>query len=251
MPTTQVIIGDCRTVMPTLAPVDLVITSPPYFEKNGWTKSLMKDFGALLKNTLKPNARAWVNFGQVAEDYRRPYITQDAIADSLTTLQTCGWCKSLVIDGYQRGHYTPINSKTKLNYVWEFLFQFCNGNSPLPLNRLSAGVPFSDQNNLTRGTRGKNGDLHCSGDFWNLDIEESAWFIPYATTGKTDKKEHEYQFPQELVRRIINLSNLPEGATILDPFAGSNTVGKVAYELGFNSIAIELDETKVKYRGPV
>ena len=54
------------------------------------------------------------------------------------------------------------------------------------------------------------------------------------------KEAHFATFPEELVRPCI-LAGCPEGGTVLDPFAGSGTVGKVAEDLGRNSILIELN----------
>lgn len=54
------------------------------------------------------------------------------------------------------------------------------------------------------------------------------------------KGEHFATFPEELVRRCI-LAGCPKGGTVLDPFCGSGTAGKVAYDLGREFIGIELN----------
>ena len=65
-----------------------------------------------------------------------------------------------------------------LNYCWEYVFTYTKGVAGIPLDRCSIGVPFTDKSNTKRGTRGKNGDLHCAGDIW---------FIPYKTIKSRDK----------------------------------------------------------------
>lgn len=69
--------------------------------------------------------------------------------------------------------------------------------------------------------KGKN-----PGDVWNIKLQPIS-------------DAHFATFPEELVKMCVE-AGCPEGGTVLDPFAGSGTVGKVAYELGRNAILIEL-----------
>ena len=64
----------------------------------------------------------------------------------------------------------------------------------------------------------------------------TVWTIP--TTPYLEA--HFATFPRELARRCI-LAGCPRGGTVLDPFAGSGTVGEVAEALGRDSILIELN----------
>jgi DNA modification methylase len=50
---------------------------------------------------------------------------------------------------------------------------------------------------------------------------------------------HFATFPEELARRCI-LAGCPPGGTVLDPFAGSGTVGRVATELNRASILVDI-----------
>lgn len=52
---------------------------------------------------------------------------------------------------------------------------------------------------------------------------------------------HPTQKPLSLMAWCIERLNLPEGATILDPYCGSGTTGVAATRLGFNFIGIEID----------
>jgi hypothetical protein len=69
--------------------------------------------------------------------------------------------------------------------------------------------------------KGKN-----PGDVWSIKLQ----FFPEA---------HFATFPEELVQRCIE-AGCPEDGVVLDPFAGSGTVGKVANDLGRKAILIEL-----------
>ena len=64
----------------------------------------------------------------------------------------------------------------------------------------------------------------------------SVWLIPNVP----GNGEHFAAFPPELPQTCM-LAGCPEGGTVIDPFGGSGTVGKVAEEYGRNSILIELN----------
>lgn len=61
---------------------------------------------------------------------------------------------------------------------------------------------------------------------------------------KSDKN-HPAIFPDELCRRILKYYSF-KGDTVLDPFAGSGTFGRVANEMGRIPVMCELDENYIK-----
>jgi len=74
---------------------------------------------------------------------------------------------------------------------------------------------------LRANPKGKN-----PGDVWSIKVQP----LPEA---------HFATFPEELVEKCIS-AGCPEGGVVLDPFAGSGTTGKVAYDLERSAILIEL-----------
>lgn len=226
--------------------VDVIMTSPPYKDEDGFSLALMRDLGRLAVHVLKPGGRVFMNFGQLRENFNRPYVARDLVQVGarlgLKAGQTIAWIKSVVIDEKQRGHYQPITMKSPtLNYCWESIFTFYKP-PEAGLDRLSIGVPFADKSNMERGSRGSNGDLHCAGD---------AWFIPYKTTGATKKKgaaelKGAYSYPEEVVERCLKVSDLQPGAVVLDPFVGGGTTVSVARRLGFNSIAVDMNKVALE-----
>ena len=56
---------------------------------------------------------------------------------------------------------------------------------------------------------------------------------------------HFATYPPKLIQPCI-LAGCPAGGTVLDPFAGSGTTGKVALEAGRSAILIELNPEYVK-----
>jgi site-specific DNA-methyltransferase (adenine-specific) len=95
------------------------------------------------------------------------------------------------------------------------------------------GQRLGDNSNLING-------LYKVGprDFRN---KRSVWTIvtqPYA-------EAHFATFPEEIPKLCILAGSKP-GDTVLDPFAGSGTTGKVAFELGRKAILIELNPAYIK-----
>lgn len=73
---------------------------------------------------------------------------------------------------------------------------------------------------------------------------DNVWLLNTGYMKSTPDKiayQHSAIFPDELAKRhILSWSN--EGDTVLDPFMGSGTTGKMAKHLGRNFIGIELDK---------
>ena len=230
------------------ASVDFALFSPPYFKRDKYTRALMLAVGRVLKRVLKPGARAQMVFGQVSEDFGRPKEAwklvleggaDDDAAAAIRSDQDLVWVKSFFHDGKHKGHFTPINSPDISNYGFEYVFGFIKGKKPAhPLNRLGIGVPYADKGNLKRGTRGKNGDVHCMGDAW--------WYITYDTVQDSDEKGHRHGFPLELARRAIVRSGIPKKSLVLDFFMGGGTTAEASRLCGMHVVGCDQDAAQVK-----
>jgi DNA modification methylase len=101
------------------------------------------------------------------------------------------------------------------------------------------GWPYNPDNKLAEGGSGiKHNHSFAAACTELLDFrnKRTVWTIatqPYA-------EAHFATFPEEIPKLCILAGSKP-GDTILDPFAGSGTVGKVALELGRKAILIELN----------
>lgn len=74
------------------------------------------------------------------------------------------------------------------------------------------------------------------GGKWNLSV----WDIMNVPPAQSKLEKSIAAFPEELVYRLIKLFS-HVGETVLDPFLGSGTTARVAYELGRNSVGYEKD----------
>lgn len=67
--------------------------------------------------------------------------------------------------------------------------------------------------------------------------EEDVWNIP---SQSRPGRHHPAVFPEELVERCLSVAGVSPGQTVLDPFAGSGTVLKVATAHGISADGIDL-----------
>jgi site-specific DNA-methyltransferase (adenine-specific) len=243
----KIIHGDCTLLLPKVSTrsVDCCITSPPY--------NLNKDYGTYKDNlprndylcwmakilaeiarVLKSDGHFFFNIAGAASDPELPLELIRLATQQFTIQNHIIWVKSIAVDGAAKGHCKPLQSRRFLNRQWENIYHLTHEGN-VPVNRLAIGVPYADKSNLTRGSRGKNGDVRCAGD---------VWFIPYPTV--QNRKTHPAAFPEELATRCLKLAGLPQEAWVLDPFAGSGTVGASARRLGLNSLLFELNPKYVE-----
>lgn len=201
--------------------IDLVITSPPYKDKDGFDWPLLRRVFQQLYRLQKNNTLFFLNFGHLAEDKMRPYnVCQMAIDNGYKLNDTIVWVKN---------HYKPIQGKRRLNNLSEFIFLLYKGEMPL-LNRLAIGIPYVDKTNANRFNGGL--DLHCPGN---------VWYINYETITRSEQKLHHDRFPVELPLRCIKLCGYYV-KEVLDPFCGSATVGVACKQLDKNFIGIDKDK---------
>ena len=215
--TIKLFLGDCFEGMERYLEknsVDVIVTSPPYnigvnYNKyddkipreeylnwlGNWaniTREVLKDDGSLFLNIGSKPSDPWVPF-EVALEMRKYFELQNVIH----------WIKSIYIEHESYGekvelnvgHYKPINSKRFINDTHEYVFHLTkHGN--VELDRLSIGVPYKDESNITRWDSGRKG-LRCRGN---------TWYVPYKTIQSRMKdRPHPASYPAELAKMCIQL----------------------------------------------
>jgi len=254
--------GDCtRDVEKTIDPrsIDLIATSPPYKSKDGFSLYMMHGLALAARSALKKNGLIFLNIAQLTECPERPFKAMLCFLENGFKLrQTVIWEKSRIVDEIligdddkvrrnedgdlvrapaQRGHFQPLNSNYLVNYCHEYIFVLEKDTKQRrKFDRLAVGLEYSDKTNLTRGTRGKHGDLHCTGD---------VWWVPHATTGPTKSKNHEHQFPVEIPTRCIKLAGLKKKSTVWDPWLGGGSTAVAAKSLSMNFIGHDIDKEMI------
>ena len=201
--------------------IDLIITSPPYKDKDGYNPYTMGLTAIKTFDKLKDNAFLFLNFGHLKEDKYRPFrVCNYFITSGFKLADTITWVKN---------HYTPLNGKKNLNNLTEFIFMLYKGEMP-DMDRLSIGVEYKDKSNVGRYS---DRDLKCGGNVWHIDIP---------TITKKSQRLHKDEYPVKLPENCIKLSGLKQGV-VLDVFGGSGTTAFAAQKLGLNWITVDKNYT--------
>lgn len=223
----NIINGDSRHELKKLpdSSVDLVVTSPPYKDEDGYTDQLIHDVFSQTYRIQKPSTLLFLNFGHLAGFKSRPFKVVSILEEIGYELNdTIIWTKT---------QYRPIQGNKRLNNLTEFIFLFNKGKMP-DIDRLAIGIEYADKTNIKRYAKDK--DLKCPGNSWN---------IGYETINSQAQKLHNDRFPLELPTRCIKLSGLKTG-TVLEPFAGSGTTLLACKNLGLDAIGIERNKSHIK-----
>lgn len=266
--------------------VDLIFTSPPYKEGDGFAPGLGYVLGRFAQRVLKPSGQLYVNFGQLKEELPRPFKFAVSV-EAATRLkapphaclqwgQTIAWVKSIA---------TPSWREILLERLAERKRAGASVLALSVLRDLLKGPPrMTTRGHVTtlNSARYMNYDWEPIFRYWkppepkldklaigvpytdksnhkrgtrgkNGDLRDrgDAWFVPYETTGAKKKKasaktKNAYAFPEALVEMVFKVSGLQPGAHVLDTFCGSGTVGRVARRMGFHFTGIDVDPAAIK-----
>lgn len=213
--------GDCREILPTLAPVDHVITDPPYGAE-----------AHTLQRRVQRERNSSAEYGRVVgvEPLEFAPMTADG-------REFCG------------------ESFAALARRWVLVFCQIEG---APLWRVSceAGglvykrtclwVKRDGMPQLTGDRPGMGYEafvaLHAQGrSRWNGGGAHGVYDVPKGSDRCSGKNPHPTQKPEALMLQLIAHFSDP-AETILDPFIGSGTTLVAAKQLGRRAIGIELNE---------
>ncbi len=221
--------------------IELTVTSPPYdnlrtYNGNNalWSESVWKSIIEELYNVTKPGGVVvWV----VGDATIKGSETGTSFKQALWARE-CGFnLHDTMI--YQKNGTGACGSNYAYWQAFEYMFVWSKG-KPNTINRIAdvvnkhAGKPRANVQNSERGER-DNTFVKESG------VRTNIWTYNVGFASGDDKNiNHPAKFPEKLAHdHIISWSN--EGDTVLDPFMGSGTTGKMAKQLGRNFIGIELD----------
>ena len=233
--------GDCLEKMKDIpdGSIDLTVTSPPYDNLRTYNGSL--DWGEhIWKPCIQELFRIIKDGGVVV------WVVGDATIKGSETgtsfkqalyFKECGFnLHDTMI--YQKVNPVPNEVGFRYQAAFEYMFVFSKG-KPAAFNPLK--VPCAMFGKVKPKRDGKqfrqaDGSMKAAhGLKYNKPEKFRHNIWQYTLTGA---REHPATFPEALARdHILSWSN--EGDTILDPFAGSGTVGKMAKQLNRNYILIE------------
>ncbi len=187
----EVIQGDCRDILPTLAGVDAVVTDPPYGQKYIGSPTR----GGAYKGT---NNRVYASVAGDDVDFDpTPWLAWPC------AFTGAAW------------FYSRLPQSGSL-HSWDKRGEY------KPMTFADADICWVSRKIGTRTFR-------C------------LWRGICRHTEIRDKFVHPTQKPVELMKWLLDLLDVPKGATVLDPFCGSGTTGVACVQTGRKFIGIELD----------
>jgi site-specific DNA-methyltransferase (adenine-specific) len=217
--------GRCEDVLPTLSPVDLIVTSPPY------NMGLVP--GGNGRGMYRPGAN------NKAGRFRDGYGEHD---DAMPQDEYDQWQRKVIalcMDALTDGGALFYNHRLRVEH----------GEVRFPLG-LDFGFPITKVIIWDRGT-GIDVTLRnfCTAHEWIVVLAKPDWrLVDHAASGMGDvwrlgmEREdlgHPAPFPVSLPQKAM----LATGAgTILDPFMGSGSTLRAALNLGRRAIGIEVEE---------
>lgn len=243
----KLIQGDCLTSLPEIPDnsIDLTVTSPPYdnlrtYNGNNamWGQHVWESVIAeLYRATAEGGVVVWV----VADATIKGSETGTSFKQALHAME-CGFRLNDTMIWNKGGFAAPGYINHRYPQVFEYMFIFSKG-SPRGLNiirdrknKKKSGMRLSRKKRLPDGSFETRKKEVFSRD---VGVRFNVWNLPPEMSNK--KRLHPAPFPEHIAHdHIISWSS--EGDTVLDPFMGSGTTGKMAAQLGRKFIGIELDE---------
>jgi DNA modification methylase len=194
--------GDCYTILPTLPPVDAVVTDPPYGISHAPAK------GADRKGKRVAASNTWHAESHWDKELKPEWMTLVSAAAPLVA-----WFGHWRMRGQVEASMTlPLRGEI----VWA---KDCHVGPPAPTAPRDERIWLFSESGI-KPTR----------------FETSVWDEPIIPTW--NRKEHVNEKPVKLMVRLVSWLDAP---TVLDPFMGSGTTGVACANLGRKFIGIEQD----------
>ena len=225
----KVMCGDCAKVMQDINAnsVDLVVTSPPYDNLRDYNSEF--DVDAIAKELMRILKDGGVVVWVVGDATIDGSETGTSFRQALTFMDAGFKLHDTMIFEKNSSTY-PANAKSnRYTQIFEYMFVFSKG-KPKTHNLIC------DKHNLWGGCKDFSGKLkRLVPDF---SPRTNIW---KCVTSFNDRTEHPAPFPEQLaLDHIKTWSN--EGETVLDPFVGSGTTGKMAILANRNFIGIDISK---------
>ena len=237
----KLIHDDCLSALKTIPTksIECCITSPPYNigvkynsyqDKRTDYRTFLSEVFTEIERILTDDGHFFLNIAPTRKDPFLPYTVAQLVP--MKVQNPIVWNKAIEIENKIRGQAHSLGSERFLPRGWEMVWHFTkNGKQPVSL-RIPYSPEWAEYNFKKTGRKDRS--------------TTDSWFIPYETTGSWGKssatikgeKKHPATFPIGLVEHCLKMCS-PK--SVIDPFAGTGTVGVVAEQMDIAYILIEID----------
>ena len=240
--------GDAADVMRHIEDesIDCIVTTPPYWRRRSQgTESITATSAEEFINqilqvmreahrVLKPHGSLWINMG---DDTTDGFVQGIPWRIVLAMIDQQGW--HLVNEVvWNKITTSPQGSHDHLRKVHEFLFHLVKDDdfyyNDVELRRACAIILRNDDKGRGKSARVKEQYLQpdnvqgvVPGDVWTIGVQRSGI-------------AHYCVAPDTLYRLPI-IATCPRDGIVLDPYCGTGTACKIAYELNLRSIGIDIN----------
>jgi DNA modification methylase len=225
------------------ATIDLVVTSPPYWQIKDYGVSGQIGHGQSLHDYLKDLYHTWRECFRVLREGARLCLN---IGDQFARASIYGRYKVIPL------HAEFINQCEQIGFdflgaiIWQKKTTMnpsggatIMGSYPFPPNGI-VELDYEFIHIFTKPGASKKVSQEIKAASRLTKAEWKEYFSGHWYFGGTRQKGHEAMFPEELPRRLIRMFTF-QGDTVLDPFLGSGTTIKAALDLARNGIGYEIN----------
>jgi len=241
----KVIIGDSRR-MPELnnEGIDLIITSPPYWQIKNYGVIEQIGYGQDLHSYLKDIYSVW---GECFRTLRKGGRFCLNIGDQFARSVIYGRYKVIPLHSEFISQCEKIGFDFMGSIIWQKKTTMNTtggatvmGSFPYPPNGI-VEIDYEFIHIFKKPGESKKVSSEVKGASILSKEEWKEYFLGHWYFGGAKQVEHEAMFPEELPKRLIKMFSFV-GDTVLDPFLGSGTTIKVALNLKRNGIGYEINK---------
>ena len=245
--------GDAATVMQRIEDesIDCIVTTPPYWRRRSQgtesitAKSADEFIQELLETmsqawrVLKPQGSLWLNMG---DDTTGGFVQGIPWRVVIAMIDQQGW--RLVNEVvWNKITTSPQGSQDHLRKVHEFMFHLVKGEdfyyNDEKLRRTFALIVRNDEKGHKKSDKLKDHYLQpegghglVPGDVWTIGVQRSG--IAH------------YCVAPDTLYRLPMVATCPRGGIVLDPYCGTGSALRIAYELNMRSIGIDINPDYIK-----
>ena len=223
--------------------IDLIITSPPYWQIKDYENVKQIGFGQNLHEYLKDLYRVWEEGYRVLKPGRRLCIN---IGDQFARSIIYGRYKIIPLHSECISQCENIGFDFMGSIIWQKKTTMNTtggatimGSFPYPPNGM---IEIDYEHILIFKKPGESikQDIEIKKKSEISKEEWKEYFSGHWNFGGAKQIEHQAMFPDELPKRLIKMFSF-YGETVLDPFLGSGTTAKAALELNRNAVGYEIN----------